>query len=480
MRWFQAATRRNFDPLPEDVVLARKLGGGARPLSVMGLLERLVYRAAVSVITDDLQAFPRTHEAYEAFQRAPLEVDKCKYVLKADISAYYQYVDHERLVDEVVAQTGEDLAITTAVEVLRAATGRQFGLPQLSLVSDALAEVYIEPIRRRLTRAGFRVWRFADDFRVACTSYEEALEAWELTDRAARELGLVLNEAKTRTPGRDRYEASLTAVADREAELFAGLGVEPFDPFDLSEYEQSEDGEEDTGQELWPGTDFDEGEVTEGNGREHQPEVSESQLEAARQVLRLWMDEDEDADVQQQEAAKVTAVLLRKALRVFARASDTTALDAVTSILVYEPSLAPYVAAYLRSCADTDRTETLKALDDVCSSRIASAWQAVWIAFVAGDVPRRQGGATRPHVTWLKQQLNSEHPAVAAEAALALARRRFVRPSDLDDLLRRISAVHRPTVVVALGALGDEAAAAAAGNSHLDRLRVAWALEELA
>ncbi|HEX8003688.1 MAG TPA: RNA-directed DNA polymerase [Mycobacteriales bacterium] len=253
VNWFKAATRRGFTPSPDDTILARKVSGGARPLTFMSLLDRLSYRAAVSVLAEDLPSFPRTHDAYEAFQRAPLAVDGCAYVLKSDVSAFYQYIDHERLVTEIIAQTGDDLAITTAIEVIRGSTGRQFGLPQLNLVSDALAEVYIEPIRRHLTRAGFNVWRFADDFRVACETYEEALEAWELLDRAARDLGLVLNEAKTRTPGRARYEASLTAVATREAELFSALGVEPLDPWDTAEYSDEDGAGDITTRELWPG-----------------------------------------------------------------------------------------------------------------------------------------------------------------------------------------------------------------------------------
>lgn len=105
---------------------------------------------------------------------------------KADIASYYQYIDHERLVDEVVAQTGDDLAVGLAVELLSETSGRRFGLPQLSQVSDILADVYIGPMSRHLARAGFRAWSFADDFRVACRTYDEALRALEAVDEGAR------------------------------------------------------------------------------------------------------------------------------------------------------------------------------------------------------------------------------------------------------------------------------------------------------
>ena len=41
--------RRDFRVREEDILLARKLGRGARPLSLMGLQERLLYRGLVSL-----------------------------------------------------------------------------------------------------------------------------------------------------------------------------------------------------------------------------------------------------------------------------------------------------------------------------------------------------------------------------------------------------------------------------------------------
>ncbi|HEX8003689.1 MAG TPA: hypothetical protein VF519_13445 [Mycobacteriales bacterium] len=191
------------------------------------------------------------------------------------------------------------------------------------------------------------------------------------------------------------------------------------------------------------------------------------------------MREDEDDEVQQQESARVTAVLLKKALHVLAKAEETDALRGVIEILVYEPSLTPEVAAYLSACSRLDRRATLRVLDEICESRITSAWQAIWIASVAGDVSRRRQTQERSHVTWLLRQLRSEHPGVAAEAALALARRRLVTASDIDETLRRTVPVHRPTLIIALGALGDERAVNAAADSRLDQLRAAWAMETL-
>lgn len=475
--WLTSLMRRDFRVREEDILLARKLGRGARPLSLMGLQERLLYRGLVSLIEISSHlTMDRSHEAYEAFQQAPLQIEGCRYVLKADITAYYQYVDHERLVDEVVAQTGDDLAISVAVSLLNHVMGRAYGLPQLSHPSHVLSEIYIEPMRRALARSGFAVSRFADDFRVACESYDDALSAWEAADRAARDLGLVLNESKTFIQRRNRYAASLTVVRDQERELFDALNVE-----DLDEPEYPDPSEASKTATLMNMADFDEGET--GNGM-HQAAVDETtvnsaQLAAAGKVLDRWLLEEEDEEVQRRDAARVTAALLGRALRVFTNARDGRALEDVTLMLVYEPSLTPTIARYMLRCSEVDRTAVREALDDVCGSGVVNAWQAVWIAYVAGGLPRRRGGHNLTHVDWLKKQCQSSNPAVSAEAILALARRRLVSAVEINAVLDRLTPPQRPTGIVALAALGDESRALDAASSEIDRLRVTWAAENL-
>jgi hypothetical protein len=490
--WLTSLMRREFHVAGEDVVLARKLERGARPLSVLGLQERLLYRGAVSLVQHPAATVnARSQEEYETFRQAPLGVAECRYVLKTDIAAYYQYIDHERLIDEVVAQTGDDLAISVATDLLHEATGRTYGLPQLSSVSDVLAEIYIEPMRRTLVRAGFAVSRFADDFRVACRSYEEALTAWEAADSAARELGLVLNESKTSTPGRDRYAASLTAIRDQERELFADLEVEDLgepEYWDDEGWEDDDDEEEENegrDQALLADQDFTEGDVateTEDH-RIDETTVSQDQLTAARAVLERWLAEQSDDVVRHRETAQITATLLGRALRVLARAEDPGGLDKMTMMLVYEPSLTPTIVRYARRCISTHRDNVVQALDDTCESGVVSAWQAIWVAYLAGELPRRrrrvQNAGHVGHVAWLRDQAKSPNSAVAAEAILALARRNFVTADEVNSVLSRLTTVQRPTGIVALASLGTEALAASGTPSELDRLRAAWAVEHL-
>lgn len=88
----------------------------------MGLEDRLAYRAVLSPLAGQLRN-SRLEATYDEFQTAPLDEPGCDFVVKTDVAAYYQYIDHERLVDEVIAQTGDDLAVTAAVQLLQEATG---------------------------------------------------------------------------------------------------------------------------------------------------------------------------------------------------------------------------------------------------------------------------------------------------------------------------------------------------------------------
>lgn len=475
-----SSLRREFKFAPEDVLLARKLGRGARPLSILDLPTRILYRSAIRLIESIAGSADRSRAAYEEFQAAPLGVEICTHILKTDIAAYYQYIDHERLVDEVVAQTGNDLPVSAVTELLAEVSGRHFGLPQLSSASDVLGEIYIEPMRRELVRADLQVFRFADDFRVACRSYGDALAALEQADHAARSLGLVLNELKTSTPRRATYEESLTAVSDRERDLFIELGVDALEEPEFEEYGAVGREETPGGQSLLDEAEFDENEVVAGDELENDDgEATESQVEAAREVLDHWVQEDEDDEVQRQERARVTARLLGRALRVFARARDPIAADYVTPIMVYEPSLTPTLARYLLRIAGPYRAEVRNALDGLCSSKIASAWQALWIAYVSGELTRRRGGEERSHVVWLREQALRGQPMLAAEALLALARRGLTTLAEANEVIRQLPAVHRPTGVLALAALGDETAVMAAADSQFDRARAIWGLENL-
>lgn len=499
-KWLKTVMAYDFEPEQMDTVLARKIGGGSRPLPYMSLRDRLAYRALVGTVDPEMESARGDHAS---FQVAALQVKGCKYVLKADVAAFYQYVDHERLVDEVVAQTGDDLGIVAATQLIQASTGRLFGLPQMSQASDALAEIYVDPIRRDLVRAGYAVFRFADDFRVACADYSSTLAALELMERSAFSLGLVLNESKTSTPSIDTYSSSLREIERAEGELFRTmdrtnaeiLGVEveelstPIEDFfnvDADVYTDLEIdwGDEDLGVvrvDHADEADDEDPDVTKAD-EPNDPEVpSDRQVEAAKFVLTLWHErtaqdiDEKTAEVEWSNAAWST--LLRKALKVLASVGDDAVLEHVTALLVYEPHLTPQLCGYLSVLASIDEKGVAKALDEVCSRKVVSVWQALWVANCCGDLPSR-GRQAAIHIVWLHDQLASEHQSVAVEAAMSLARRRLLDPDDALRIYNRVAAVHRPRAFIAMAAASGRARRELAPHDQIEGWLGAWATGE--
>lgn len=433
----------------------------------------------VGLIDGEVGTSARTNDEYEEFLYAPLGLDGCRYVLKTDIAAFYQYIDHERLVDEIVAQTGDDMPAVLAISIIQQATGRRFGLPQMTKPSDVLAEVYIEPMRRAMGREGYSVFRFADDFRVACSSYGEALSALESAEREALSLGLVLNEAKTTTPGREKYKRSLEEARSAESELFASVEAEG-EEFDVADAfygdPDDEDGEVATsfGIDSAGVVDDEVDAIDEAIG----DAADQSQVAAARIVVDRW-EPAEDDFTGPFWSPRVRSILLRKSLQTLGRAADPYALSEVTGILVSQPHLTPLVCTYMRSLAPVYPDDVLATLNKVCRRDISSVWQSVWISYCIGEVfghiSRRTG---RTLTEWLRGHLRSRHPALAAEAALALARRRSIKTGEINEILLSVPPVHRSTLIVALGVAATDSDAPM-GDDLVERWQFNWGREHL-
>ncbi len=337
---------------PMQVIAARKARHGTRPAAVIGLFERTLYRAFVTAATAQVDLPTRDADSYRAFLEAPLSVPGTEYVLETDIASFYDYVDHERLESELLAQgTPFDIA-ELVVAWLQETSGRRFGLPQTIGSSHPLGELYIDVMERRLLREGHAVFRYADDFRVALQDWDGVLRATEAVSGAARALGLVLNDAKTYTPRVTTYRD----IISRPEELMAEI---------------SESAEADlTGWNEY----FDEAEP---------PEDSEVRQEAAHQLLDYWMQESEEDDVQRQREAQITSRLLGQALGVMTALSDPFALPATKAILAYEPVHTARLGRYLSAVSDSQPGSAEAALRGALRLKGLSEWQHLWLLSVA-------------------------------------------------------------------------------------------------
>ena len=515
-RWDHAALAQNPDdvaarmrpalrrsrpgPVRADVLLADKGWRGTRPLDVLALQDRVLYRALVELIKKSLPEHLSSRPPMAEFKRAPLGAEGATYISKTDVTAYYQYIDHELLADELIAQTGEEPAVDALVGLLRVLMGRGMGIPQIHPVSDVLGDTYLDPVRRSLLREGLSVWRYADDFRIASASLGEARRALETCAAAVRERGLVLNERKTLTYRKMTYEDSLNRFRRAEQELFSGSGSgsgsdddggdDDLALLDDSYADADDDSQDDTPDEQDGPTSLgaapldaavDDDEATAGPDDAEDPEAPGSgldtalaarRLEAARRAWRLWIEEEEDEQQQSTESAAITQSLVGRALPALGAAGDNEPLENLSQLLRYEPALTPQIAAYLTRYAATSATANRAAalaLGRVARSDLVSPWQALWLAHTAGLLRPAEG---EDLAGWLTELVHDGRDALAATAGAALGRRGEGDPAALARRLEHIAREWRSLLLYGLGLLAP-ALADDTSDTDLDRLLLA-------
>jgi hypothetical protein len=209
---------------PAQIVNVPRRTIGSRPAFDLSFEDRVVLAALALALIEvtaphakalkfDLTMDPPEEGSHREFERRPLEDEEVGAVLIGDIAAFYEYVDHRLLTDEIVELTG-DLELSEAVnEALSDLVARGFGLPQGPRGSDVLADFYLSQVDRRLSRLGVRAHRHNDEFRIGVRRSPDAQRALARLEEEIRRLGLVLNPAKTRVVTRSRYERQLEATA---------------------------------------------------------------------------------------------------------------------------------------------------------------------------------------------------------------------------------------------------------------------------
>jgi hypothetical protein len=422
-RWLEGQLRAGMSMASQVVVSARKGQVGVRPVPVWGFAERVAYRALVNFLLRNEPELDRSPEAYLQFIGGPVGYARkieppsvnatvgraslselvfpvrssvIRYVVKADISAFYEYIDHGILGRELLARTGEYSTIECLMSLLAEVQGRAYGLPQLLDPSDRLSELYIDIVERDVLRRGWPTWRFNDDFRIAARDYGAALAAIEDLAAAAREVGLILSDMKTTTPKFSTYAL----------ENF-GLQIDDELPADLHRHDPADF----VGDYL---------------------EVAEADPAWAVQLIRDANIPDCPAEERTESGIDLGNVRgedfrqLRRALGHLKLARVGDALPYLVKLVVYVPSLTPWAIRYVIATGEQDHQEQAA---DVLAGLVAhvslSDWQRVWIVRAMDELRLLESAALRnPSATieWVAGLRHGRHsPVVRAEASLALA-----------------------------------------------------------
>lgn len=120
------------------------------------------------------------------------------FVVQADVAGYYETIAHRELLSDL-RQYGASNALTTALSqcLSRWASVRGRGIPQGYSASDLLGKLYLSQVDDRFADAGFRHFRYVDDFRVFVRTLADSRLAIAALGRLLRERGLVFQSGKT-------------------------------------------------------------------------------------------------------------------------------------------------------------------------------------------------------------------------------------------------------------------------------------------
>jgi excisionase family DNA binding protein len=217
-----ARARAAFDrsaPEPSRTVEVDKSPMLTRVATLLELSDRVVYQAAVgsfaervdgqladSVFSSRLSDSPgyftkqsrRQWVAWRRLVRAQLG-DSDRWLVKTDLTAYFDTIPHDRLLAEVEALNVDADVVSSLREMLRAwGNIRGLGVPQGPNASRILGNLYMLAVDRAMLQAGWDYSRYLDDIRVVVDTKADGYRAIRQFQRECRSRGLLVSSAKTR------------------------------------------------------------------------------------------------------------------------------------------------------------------------------------------------------------------------------------------------------------------------------------------
>lgn len=238
-----------YRPLPLRQLFVPKPQGGWRELQVPTVRDRIVQQALLNVLHLVFEPqFEGCSYAYRPGRSHKMAVERIaahqqrgyRWVLDADIVSYFAHIDHERLLAEVAERlpvkaegrrmkaereyparaqrlqswlSAEFVALvlhlieqwlSVGVLTREGLCFPQRGIPQGSVISPLLANVYLDDFDEAIDGSRLKLVRYADDFVVLGRKQQHVVEAQQQVAKLLSDMGLLLHPDKTHLTSFDR------------------------------------------------------------------------------------------------------------------------------------------------------------------------------------------------------------------------------------------------------------------------------------
>lgn len=225
--------RQEYHPYPLlRFPVPKKSGKGERFLSVPTVRDRVAQTATYFATREIFEAeFETVSHAYREGRGVLTALHEIKewrdkgyrFAVDADITAFFDNVPHDLLLDRLNKLIQEPDVIALFKKWIQAEVydGQRIwtldkGIPQGSVVSPILANLFLDQLDELFLSMGKKIVRYADDFLVLSKTRPEAEENVELTDVILEDLKLDLNPLKTQIVSFDQGFKFLGAIFVRD------------------------------------------------------------------------------------------------------------------------------------------------------------------------------------------------------------------------------------------------------------------------